>query len=324
MQQQKLRFGWIGFHSEGYEALETLLADGVEFEIVVTLKPEQMAKKSSGISLHELCELYNTPIYETTNINDDNSYQILKNLALDIVFVIGWSQILSPRILNTASIGMIGAHASLLPHNRGSAPVNWAIIKGEKQTGNTLMWLSEGVDEGDIINQSDFPITIYDTCATLYEKVARSNKEMIIKLIPKLMLGERPKLVQQKMDNEILPRRRPKDGIIDWHKSSLEVYNFVRALTKPYPGAFSWLDGDLWCIWRCALLPVLLCHGLTPGQVIGSMYSPESSACGQVVSCGSGAVIILEAECEDGRQLSGSALSELEWIGKRWGYASCS
>jgi methionyl-tRNA formyltransferase len=96
-----------------------------------------------------------------------------------MVFVIGWTQILRPETLKLATIGMIGAHASLLPHNRGRAPINWALIRGEKQTGNSLIWLAEDVDSGDIIDQTVIPISPYDTCASLYTRVGESNKEMI-------------------------------------------------------------------------------------------------------------------------------------------------
>jgi methionyl-tRNA formyltransferase len=229
----------------------------------------------------------------------------LKELAFDLVFVIGWTQLIRPEALNLPRLGMIGAHASLLPHNRGRAPINWALIKGERQTGNSLMWLGEGIDRGDIIDQVTIPVTLYDTCASLYEKVAETNRDMILRVLPGILAGRRP-------------GRKPEDGLVNWSMSSNEVYNFLRALTAPYPGAFSWLDGKRWFLWQCSLLPHLGSVDATPGQIVGSIYSPVESACGQVVACGTGAVTLLNVEGEDGRILKGRVLSDQPWKGKTW------
>jgi methionyl-tRNA formyltransferase len=223
--------------------------------------------------------------------------------------------------MRLARLGLIGAHASFLPHNRGSAPINWAIIRGEQETGNTLMWLAEGVDEGDIIAQRAFPITPYDTCATLYARVAATNREMLLEVLPQLMAGERPGRPQERGDEPILPRRRPADGRITWDSPAETVYDFVRALARPYPGAFSSLDGKRWWIWEAALLPDGAAVSGAPGEVLGPVISPAPSACGQLVACGSGggAVIVLEVEDAAGMRLRGQALSQQQWTGKRFG-----
>jgi methionyl-tRNA formyltransferase len=240
-------------------------------------------------------------------------------MNLDLLLVIGWSQILSSAALATARIGAIGAHASLLPHNRGSAPINWAILRGEQTTGNTLIWLADNVDEGQIIDQIEFPISPYDTCETLYQKVAESNHIMIQRALPMLLAGECPGVPQPPSDEPLLARRRPADGLLDWHQSAVNVYNFIRALTRPYPGAFSFLDGRRWIIQSAALLPGSLeCD--VPGTVIGSVVSPVAESCGQVVACGSGYVLILEIEADDGTILKGSSLSNCDWTGKVWAH----
>ena len=115
-----------------------------------------------------------------------------------------------------------------------------------------------------------------------------------------------------------MPRRRPADGLLDWNQSAKQVYDFVRALTRPYPGAFSFLNKQRWIIQSCALLPDELVSNADPGTVLGSVFSPVAEACGQVVACGSGSVVILELEESDGRVLKGSALSDPEWKGMVW------
>jgi methionyl-tRNA formyltransferase len=241
-------------------------------------------------------------------------------MNLDLLLVIGWSQILSSAALTTARIGAIGAHASLLPDNRGSAPINWAIIRDEKTTGNSLIWLSDNVDEGRIIDQVEFPISAYDTCETLYQKVAESNRAMIQRVLPRLLAGERPGQPQPPSDEPLLPRRRPTDGLLDWHQSAVNVYNFIRALTRPYPGAFSFLDGRRWTIQSAALLPAVSQEDQVAGTVISSVVSPVAEACGQLVACGSGCVIVLEIEADDGTVLKGTDLSDCDWTGKVWAH----
>jgi methionyl-tRNA formyltransferase len=153
-----------------------------------------------------LCRRFNVPLYEIKNINDLEAIELLQALALDLLFVIGWTQILRSAALQTAKIGVIGAHASLLPHHRGRAPINWALIKGAKQTGNSLMWLAEDVDGGDLIDQRAISITAYDTCHSLYERVAASNQEMIVAALAQIKAGERPGRPQPPLRGRIRAR----------------------------------------------------------------------------------------------------------------------
>jgi len=317
MAPQDLRLGWVGFHQEGLPALRSLLKSGIRLEIIVTLDEGSLEKRSAGVDYSELACAHGIPLRRVRSINDAAVVQHLSDLNLDVLFVIGWSQLLHPAALATARLGVIGAHASLLPHNRGSAPINWTLINGETTAGNTLMWLTEGVDEGRIIDQMAFPVTPCDTCATLYDQVADTNRIMIERILPKLMAGDCPGIVQPHSDEPVLPRRRPDDGRIDWNQSSRKVYNFVRALTRPYPGAFSHLDGTRWIIQTCALIPGDNSLA-TPGTVTGPVYSPVSDACGQMVACGTGAIVVLELESAEGATLKGPALSDCQWAGKVW------
>lgn len=313
-----MRIGWIGFHMEGLLALQDLLAKGVKLEGVITLSPGAAVRRSGAADYRSLCADTSVPLYSVHDINDRTALALLRQLSLDVAFVIGWCQILRPPALNTASIGMIGAHGSLLPHNRGSAPVNWSVIRGESETGNSLIWLTDDVDGGMLIDQRRIPISAYDTCATLYRKVAETNREMIAELLPRLLSGERPGRAQPQSDEAILPRRRPKDGLIDWHHANQDVYNFVRALTRPYPGAFSQLEGVRYRIWNAALVPAWDDHRLPPGTILGPVYCPDEAACGQAVACGRGMIILLELESDNGKVLRGRELSDLPWKGKVW------
>lgn len=314
-----MRFAWVGFHAEGLPAFEALLEAGAPLEAVLTLEPQLAARRSASVDYRLACERFDVPLHHIANINDPSTQRLLAGLEPDIVFVIGWHQIVRASTLATARLGMIAAHASLLPHNRGPAPINWALIRGEPSTGNTLFWLDEEVNGGDIIDQTVIPISPFDTCATLYEQVGLSTREMLLRLLPRLLCGERPGRPQPPTREPVLRRRRPADGRIDWARPGSAIYDFVRALTRPYPGAFSSIGGRRWRIWRAALPPEPLRATAPPGEVLGPVVSPELDACGQVVACGEGAVILLELEGDDGTVLRGHALTEMPWAGKRWG-----
>ena len=314
-----MRFAWVGFHLEGVPALDALLDAGAAIGGVITLRPDLAAKKSGGADYFDVCARRGVPLHYVDNINGPEAVRVLTMLRPDVVFVIGWHQILKPETLKLARVGMIGAHASLLPHNRGSAPINWAIINGEAETGNSLIWLAPDVDAGDLIDQRRFPINKTDTCATLYQHVADTNREMLLQVLPRLLAGERPGSRQQHTDEEVLRRRRPADGLVDWSRSGEQVYDFIRALTRPYPGAFSALDGRCWKIWQAALSPDTR-NGHAPGEVIGPVLSPREDANGQLVACGTGSVILLEVEADDGTVLAGRALGEQHWAGKQWSH----
>src|SRR5205814_1285839 len=164
---------------DGLPALEALLDAGAPIRAVLTLTPELAAKRSGPVDYAPVCADYGVPLHYICGINEPRAFEILSAVSPDVLFVIGWHQIVRQPVMGLPRLGLIGAHASLLPHNRGSAPVNWAIMRGERESGNTLMWLADGVDEGDIIDQRAFSITRYDTCASVYTEVAASNRAML-------------------------------------------------------------------------------------------------------------------------------------------------
>lgn len=305
------RIGWMSHHIEGVEPLDALIAAGYPIACILTLEDDLLAQRSGAASYAQTAARHEIPLYKVCNVNDAAALALLDSLQLDVLFVIGWSQILRKPALEKVRIGCFGTHASLLPANRGSAPINWALIKGETRTGNTLMRLSPQVDAGDIVAQRAFAITPFDTAETLYAKVARSNTEMLLELVAQMLTGKRVVTTPQQQDGTpLLPRRRPGDGLIDWSLPADRIYDWVRALARPYPGAFTHdTVGQTLTIWRVALLPPGPPLAVA-GTTIGPMFSPDPAACGLVVACGTGAVVLLEVELPSGDCLSGPALAE--------------
>ena len=286
------RILWIGFHKEGKIAFEKLLKSDTNIVGVITLTKEEREKRSGSIDYNLLCADTTIPVYEVSKINSDTSLDIIKNLNPDMICVIGWSQILSKNVLDTADL-VVGAHASLLPKNRGSAPVNWAIINGEKSSGNTLMVLSSSVDAGDIIFQEKFPITLFDSCDTIYNKIALTNSNMIFKAVKAFNNNELDYTKQNITDSKLLPRRKPEDGLIDWNADNLTVYNFIRALTKPYPGAFTEISGIKIFVWDVSYSDLTHYKDTKlPGTIIGYRYSYKPELCGLEIQCGQGNITV--------------------------------
>jgi methionyl-tRNA formyltransferase len=258
------------------------------------------------------------PLHRVRNINDEGALALLDELALDLAFVIGWTQLVRAPARQRVARGMIGAHASLLPALRGRAPVNWALIRGLTETGNTLFWLEDAADRGDIIDQSRIPISPYDTCASIYGKVGASTARMILDALPTLLAGGRPGRRQPAALGPDLPARRPEDGLVHWNQPARAIYDAVRALTRPYPGAFSWLDGRRYRIWNAAVLPDAVSVPVPAGTILGPVRSPRAGACGVAVACRPGVVVLLEIEGDEGTVVRGRALSELPWAGAAW------
>jgi len=244
------RIVFIGCVEEGLRSLETLLAMHAEVVAVFTLRPDLAAGVSGAVAWEGITSAHRIPLRYVRNINDEDAVDAMRVLAPDLVVCVGWTQLLRHEILRLPRLGCVGFHASALPRYRGRAPVNWAIIHGEKETGNTMMLLDDGVDTGDILAQRLFPIDDEDTCATIYEKVARSEDEMIREVLPLIRHGRMPRTRQDHASATVMPRRRPADGIIDWARTTRQLHDWVRALTHPYPGAFTFVDGARLFVWK--------------------------------------------------------------------------
>lgn len=166
----------------------------------------------------------------------------LEELRLDLILVLGWYYMIPESIRRVAKYGAWGIHASLLPKYAGGAPLNWAIINGEKEAGVSLFRMDDGVDDGDIISQKAFSIEYKDSIKNVYDKATLVSKEILMDTLTNLDQVVFTK--QDKSKIEVYPQRKPEDGEINWQSSSQEIYNFIRAQTLPYPCAFSFVRGS--------------------------------------------------------------------------------
>jgi methionyl-tRNA formyltransferase len=242
---------FVGAVHEAWPALAALLhSDLVEPVIVVTTTEQASGALSGAVDLGQLAHEAGVPVLRIDNINASGVVDTVQQLAPDLVVVVGWTRLIGPALLSIPRCGTVGFHASMLPHNRGRAPVNWAILRGEQTAGNTMMMLDPGVDTGDIVDQRGLAISPEDTCGSLYERVAAVGAEMLIGHLPALLDGTAPRRPQPATTSAPLPKRTPDMGVLDWDRSARAVHDWIRALTAPYPGAFSSVSGRRVMVWR--------------------------------------------------------------------------
>ena len=234
--------------------LEFIIRDGRDkVEAVYTLDNTFALTKSRFAIMDDITKENGINLYKVSNINDISVVNQIKDFQPDVIFELGWSQIISPQILQIPKKGCIGVHASLLPKNRGAASLNWALIKGEKKTGVTLFYLAEKPDDGDMIAQKEFDIDERDDIETLHAKSDIASAELLMENMDAIR-NDIVKRIRQDPDRvTYTPRRKPGDGVVDWSKSSLELYNWIRAQTHPFPGAFTlWKNKKLY-IWKAKI-----------------------------------------------------------------------
>ena len=299
-----MRVAFVSCVESGRRALETLLGLGADVRAILTLPDELVARASGGASFEPLARSYGIPCQKSRNINDPESLEFLRQFRLDLMFVIGWSQLLGREALAIASGGVIGFHPTLLPVGRGRAPIPWTLIHGFKRSGATLFYLDEGVDSGDIIAQREFEIGLEDTAWTVYQKAVVALEEILRAYFSLLREGRAPRIPQDHRRATYWPRRGPEDGWIRWDRPTLEAYNWVRGLTHPYPGAFTSIGRHKLIVWRAAL------SSLPNGRPEPGTVSNVIEGKGFGVATGDGELLVTRAQMGAGIEEAAWALVE--------------
>ena len=263
-----MKIVFIGCVKIGLDCLKQILKDKSNVVTIFTLAKKYAEKTSGFVDFTSLAKTNKITLCKTKHINDKKNISKIKKLAPDLIVICGWQQLVNAEILGIPPKGVIGFHSSLLPEYRGRAPVNWAIINGEKQTGITMFYCQPEADTGDIIAQKSFPININDNCGSVYNKSAKAACQLLHKYLPVIKKG---KVIRKKNFSKryrFWPKRRPEDGRINWNLSALELHNWIRALTHPYPGAFTYYGGKKYFIWGSRLSRNRLkCVG-KPGEIL--------------------------------------------------------
>lgn len=233
-----MRFGFITCVQLGLACIEEIYKAGGKLEIVMTLQDELARKKSGRVYVDDFCVNHGIDLVKIRSINDVEAVEAVHSREIDWLFIIGWSQIAKKTILETPRRGCLGMHPTLLPQGRGRAAIPWAIIKGLDRTGVTLFKLDEGVDTGHILAQEVLPLNSDETASRLYDRVADAHRTLIARIWGDLA---KDRMILKEQDDSLATEwseRRPEDGAFDFGASCETVDRLVRAVTRPYPGAF--------------------------------------------------------------------------------------
>ena len=227
----------------GLSCIEEIYRIGGKLDLLITLKDNIARKKSGRIYLDEISAKHSIPLLKITNINDHDVIDALKEHKIDWLLIIGWSQIAKKEVLETPTYGCIGMHPTLLQQGRGRAAIPWAILKGLKQTGVTMFKLDEGVDTGEIIGQGVIELHDRITATKLYNEVNDMHITLISRYWNDIVNNTLTLTKQNEAEATVWPGRRPEDGELFSTMSMEEADRMVRAVTRPYPGAF-YRDGE--------------------------------------------------------------------------------
>ncbi len=236
------------YHNVGYRCLEELLRQGADIRLIFTHE-DSATEQIWFASVRELAARHGIP-YITSDINLPENVERVKEIAPDFLLSFYYRNMIRPQLLEIPLRGALNLHGSYLPKYRGRVPVNWAVINGETETGATLHYMVEKPDAGDIVAQEKVPILFTDTAHDVFGKLTEAAVTVLSRAWPLLCNGTAPRLPMNLQEGSYFGGRKPEDGRIDWTKSARQVYDLIRGVTHPYPGAFTFCDGQKVIIWQ--------------------------------------------------------------------------
>ena len=236
---------FMGTSEFAVPSLEKLIAEGFELVGVVTQpdRPSGRGKRLTPPPVKVIAAAHNLPIYQPERVRHRDSMRGLRELQPDVIVVVAFGQILPKSVLELPPYGCLNVHPSCLPKYRGAAPIQWALINGETETGVTIMLLDEGEDTGDIILQSRLPIDILDDAATLSIRLANLAPSLLIQALGGISGGPPSHQPQDHSQATHAPRLTKETGQINWNQPADQIRNLVRGVSM-WPGAYTWVKAD--------------------------------------------------------------------------------
>jgi methionyl-tRNA formyltransferase len=279
----------FAYHNVGFRCLSVLLAHGVDVALVVTHRDNP--KETIWFdSVQRLAELHGIPVITPDNPNTPEVVDQISALQPDFFFSFYYREMLKAPLLAIPKQGALNMHGSLLPKYRGRVPVNWAIIRGETETGATLHYMTEKPDNGDIVAQQAVPILPNDTAYEVFQKVTVAAEIALNGVLPALLAGTAKAEKQDLSLGAYFGGRKAEDGVIAWSQSALEIHNLVRAVAPPYPGATTMLMGK-----PMRILQTLVTKCTAEGKEKPAFYVKEGKA---YAICGSGVLRVVRFELD--------------------------
>ena len=294
-----IRIVYMGTPDFAVEPLEAIIKAGYEVAAVVTQPDKQKGRgKEVKMTPVKVCALrHGIPVFQPVKIKEPEAVAELEKYQADLFVVAAFGQLLSEEILNMPEYGCINIHASLLPAYRGAAPIQWAVLNGEKESGVTIMQMDKGLDTGDMLLKRSVELSPKETGDSLHDKLMHLGAELIVEALPKLEKGE---LVPEKQKDELSSYAKKLTkamGQIDWSKDAVSLERWIRGLNS-WPSAYTFFDGKTLKIWEAQVTEENGAQKAEPGQVVS--VSRESFT----VACGQGELQILSLQLEGKKRVS--------------------
>ena len=248
-------------------ALEALVEAGHEVVAVVTQpdKPKGRGKEMQQTPVKVCALKHNIEVFQPVKIKHKEAVEVLKGYGAELFVVAAFGQILSKEILDMPKYGCVNIHASLLPKYRGAAPIQWAILDGEKETGVTIMQMNEGLDTGDMLTKVIVPIEDTDTGESLFDKLAEAGAKLLIETIPQIESGEVTPQPQDDSLSTYAKMIKKEMGLIDWKKEAVVLERLVRGMNS-WPSAYTHFNGKTLKVWESEV--EMGNHNAAPGTVV--------------------------------------------------------
>jgi methionyl-tRNA formyltransferase len=266
-----MRIVFCGTPEFAVPSLRRLLAEpGVTIEAVVTQpdRPRGRDQEIAASPVKEVALEAGLHVYQPEKAKSDSAYDFFKRVAPDVVVIIAYGQIIPARLIEIPRLGWINLHASLLPKYRGAAPINWAIVHGEKRSGLTTMLIDPGLDSGPILLQRDMEVGPEETAPELAARMSDAGAPLMVETLHKLANREITPVPQDHEQATFAPLLKKEHGRIDWSHSAPHIYNRIRGLA-PWPGAYTIFREQLCHLWgRPAVPPAGTPHPPTAGVIV--------------------------------------------------------
>lgn len=290
----------LAYHNIGCVGLEELARAGVDVKAVFTY-PDADGEAIWFRSVAQTAADLDIPVYSPDDINHPLWVARIKEIQPDFLFSFFYRDLVGQAILDIPKEASLNLHASLLPKLRGRAPINWALVNGESRTGVTLHHMTPRADDGDIVCQAAIDIADDDTAKSLHERLELVARQLLGEELPNILNGGTQGSPQNEADASYFGRRTAADGEIDWHASAVDIQNLVRAVTRPYPGAFTHRGNSEVTIWDAEVINSIR-QTDEPGTILST--SPL------IVAAGQGAIKIVAGQAVGGVYFSGEMLAK--------------
>jgi len=284
-----LKVLYVGARIVGEQCLRALLDAGLDVVGLLYLSDDMAGITVAHTSFQGMIDEHQLHAKPFRKLRDPDLLEWVQEIQPDVGVVVGVSQLIDESMLSASRYGFVGMHPTMLPEGRGRAPIPWALIKGLEQTGVSLFWCDLGADTGDLLAQRPVPIHYEDTVSILGARTDDVAAELLVESLTHLRdTGVVVREAQDESKATNWPKRTPDDGVIDWFWTGRQIYDWVRSLTRPYPGAFTNLGEQRLFVWACR--ESADARREAPGTVLGVF--PH----GILVACGDGCLLLNDVQ----------------------------